>query len=338
MSKKFGKKIINADYQTETLKGGSVGNVQFISGVAETYADNGVDNEKLPYKVVWKIQHKWERFGDPDSWRREYDLYVSDLKDVFSNSDLFRWPECYYAEINGDETETQLWLEYIDGISGRNLTTEMLEQASEELGRFQGRMYKKHEMLKNITCFTKIENVEVKNYFTVHRPKEIKELYNYIRTEDCGIPKHLCKMIIDADKETKKLYLNVDNMPVVLCHRDFWLENIIYANGKIILFDWDCTGWGYMFEDIIQLITDETGFNYIDEYYRKFIPAYIKGISEYIDFNNNYGLYAWKIFIIYFGYAPVHYYINAKSYNEKNYAINTLQKIYELKDIKIKEF
>ncbi len=38
------------------------------------------------------------------------------LKRSFPKS--FRWPKCYHAEMNQEKNETQIWMEYIDGISG----------------------------------------------------------------------------------------------------------------------------------------------------------------------------------------------------------------------------
>ena len=319
--------ISDADWQIQQLKGGTVGDVRLVTGTAET-----LNGEKLPYKVVWKIQKKWERFYDPNSWRREYDLYMSDLGKLFDDS--LRWAECYHAEMNEDETQTQLWMEYIDGVSGNELTIKLREHAAFELGRFQGRLYKNPEILQNISCFSEIENI--KYYLTVHRPKT--DEYSYIHSDGCEIPEHLRQMMIDVDNKIKDIYDNVNSNPIVLCHRDFWHENIIYSDKKIILLDWDCTGWGYMLEDIIQLIVDETDSKYLEEYYRKFIPAYLKGISEYIEIPNveDLFLHAWKITVIWFGYSLVHWYMQAESLEIKNMVIDTLQKLYDMKDIKIK--
>ena len=150
LSKMLGKNVARAHFQAEQLAGGTVGDVRLVTGSAET-----ADGDILPYKVVLKVQRKWERGGDPGSWRREYDLYMSDLASLFTDS--FRWAECYHAQMNEEGNETQLWMEYIDGVSGRELTLEMLEKASEELGRFQGKLYKQQtESLKDMSCFTPI--------------------------------------------------------------------------------------------------------------------------------------------------------------------------------------
>jgi len=306
--------FIEAGYKATQLHRGTVGDVKLITGIAGD-------------KLVLKTQHKWERYSDTDSWRREYDLYTSDFGKLFD--DNLRWPECYRAEMNDDET--QIWMEYIDGVSGRELTVEMLELAAFELGRFQAKLYKQN--LQNSFYFTQIE--WAKSYYTEYRAKT-KE-YEYIRSEDCELPEHLREMLIDICNETEAIYDNINHMPVVLCHRDFWLENIIYSHGKIILIDWDCTGWGYMFEDIVQLATDEVGFEYIDAYYQKFIPAYLKGFSEYADISgiNNIYEYAWKVLLIKFWSVPVYHYMNSKSSEEKKLAIDILQKIYEMRDLHV---
>lgn len=53
LSKAFSKNIVNATYKAKQLCGGTLGEVQLVSGFAET-----VDGEKVPYKVVWKTQKK----------------------------------------------------------------------------------------------------------------------------------------------------------------------------------------------------------------------------------------------------------------------------------------
>ncbi|WP_331456860.1 phosphotransferase [Bacillus sp. CHD6a] len=29
----------------------------------------------------------------------------------------------------------------------------------------------------------------------------------------------------------------------MLCHRDFWIANLIYADGNVTLIDWDTCAW-----------------------------------------------------------------------------------------------
>ncbi|MCL2775398.1 MAG: aminoglycoside phosphotransferase family protein [Oscillospiraceae bacterium] len=334
LNKMFCKNIINADYQTEQLKGGYVGDVSLITGTAETDS-----NEKLPYKVVLKVQERWERIDDPNSWRREYDLYVSNLDSMFDES--FRWAKCYHAEINNDETQTQLWIEYINGVTDRNLTIEMLEKAAEELGRFQGRICAQNPpMLQNISCFSDFSFV--KNLYILYTVND--SVYDYIYSEDCPIPNHLRQMLIDVYGNSEIIFANRKKLPVVLCHRDLSAKNMFYFDGKIISIDWDCAGWGAMGEDITQLIlpswcrpyTGHTNIQYIDECYRKLIPAYFKGVLQYLNVPPIENFYIWEMIILRYAHAFPSCYMVAKSDGEKNELINILQKLYDLKDIKLK--
>ncbi|MCL2774465.1 MAG: aminoglycoside phosphotransferase family protein [Oscillospiraceae bacterium] len=317
MNKKFGKNIINADYRVKQLYKVESGDVRLISGIAKTSG-----GERLTYKVVVKMQPKGEIPGE--SLCREYDLFMSDFDKVFNNT--LRWAEYYHFEIESDAI--QIWMEYIDGISGNALTIEMLEYIAEELGRFQGRLYKTPGILKNIGCFSDVGLI--KRRYLQWNPETSE--YQYIRSENCEIPEHLTQMLIDMDNNIENIFTNITKLPVVLCHRDFWIDNIFYVDGKIVLIDWDCIGWGYMGEDMAGLIADDiTDMKYLDEYYHRFIPAYYKGISEYMDISAIDDNYIWEMILIEFGYRYVQRYMFAESTEYKNQQITALQKLYEIK-------
>jgi len=195
LSKMLGEKVIRADYQTGQLHGGTLGDVRLVTGMAKT-----TGHKELPFRIVLKTQKKWERYGDPHSWRREYDLYMSELGTTFSGS--FRWPGCYLAGISEEENEIQMWLEYIDGVSGKALTVEMLEQAALELGRWQGRLYTECPIfLQKLPNLGKVE--DLKNYYLHYR--SWNAVYDYIRSDCCEIPKHLCEMLIDVDDNSDEI-------------------------------------------------------------------------------------------------------------------------------------
>lgn len=321
LGKMLDKTIIRADYQLKELQGGTVGDVWLVTGMVETS-----DGENLPYKMVWKTQKKFERYGDPESWRREYDLYASDFQKLFFDS--FRCPECYHAEINGDEI--QLWMEYIDGVSGLNLTSEMYERIAEELGRFQGRLYtERPKVLQNLSNLSKVEFM--KNYYLRYRSWNV--LYDYIRSDGCEIPKHLCKMLIDIDNHADEIFRRIEKLPIVLCHRDFWVANIFYSDSKIVLIDWDTAGWGYMGEDIASLITDEADVPHMIEYYQKCIPAYYRGFSEYAGVSHISDHCIYELILVMFGYRLVEWYKFAESPEDKSMHLNTLQKIHEMRNM-----
>jgi len=334
--------ISHADYKTEQLQGGTVGEVLLISGQAESYEG------KQPFKVVLKIQKKWERYADPDSWRREYDLYASNLGEYFL--DNLRWPKCYHMEITDDET--QLWLEYIKGITGLDMTTEMYVRAAEELGRFHGRLYALQP--PEIINIKNLSGLDAMEKFYRHY-KSWNVVHDYVRSEKCEIPAHLTKMITDTDESANEIFRKIETLPIVLCHRDFWVTNIICSEKTdeachlplIALIDWDTTGWGYLGEDLASLIADEADVEHMLEYYKRCVPAYYKGFSEYADIPGLHkqavcpangqpytpNLYIRERIILHFGYRLIEWYLYAETPENKQLHLDTLQKIYEMETI-----
>ena len=328
LSKALSTTILRAAYQTEELHGGTLGNVRLVTGIAEAS-----DGKRLPYKVVWKTQKKWERYGDPASWRREYDLYRSDLHTAFTSS--FRWPECYHAEMNDAENEIQLWMEYIEGVSGLRMTGDMYERAAMELGRFQGRLYAEQpSFLRDLGNLSKLDYA--KHFYLHYRSWPV--VYDYIRSEDCKIPKHLCDMLISIDENADEVFRRIEKLPIVLCHRDFWVANIFCSEGKILLIDWDTTGWGYLGEDIASLIADEADVEHMAEHCRRCIPAYYRGFSEHVNLSHVTDHCIYDLILVLFGYRLVEWYLNADAGDERRDAndekalhLQTLQKIYEMR-------
>ena len=320
LSKKMGTNILRADYQIKQLQGGTLGDVRLLTGIAVTGGGN-----EMPYAVVLKIQKKWERYNAPDSWRREYDLYQSELGAAFSEN--FRWPDCYHAEINEAEDEIQLWLQYIDGNSGLDLTGDMYEQAAYELGCFQGRLYAEPPVfLQKLTNVSPLDYVQ-KFY---HHYRAWPVVYDYIRADECSIPPHLCKMLTDFDDRSDEIFKQIEKLPVVFCHRDFWVANIIVENKKMYVIDWDTTGWGYWGEDIASLIADEADVLHMTEYYHRCSAAYYRGFSKYADVSDILDHYILEMIIFMFGYRLIEWYLNAESAAEKKLHLDTLQKIYEM--------
>ena len=353
LGKMFSVNIIHASYQTKQLHGGTLGDVRLVTGIAET-----IEGKKWPFKVVLKTQKKWERPGDQDSWRREYDLYTSDFGEVFTDS--LRWPKYYHAEMNDDEIH--LWIEYIDGISGDRLDIETLEFAATELGRFQGRIYKQQETLRNISFLSEPDTFS-KNFEQWHTqtfsheflisdqcrlPGFLKQMlkngeiqlyngksfeYGCLRSAGCDIPEYLKQMLFDIDDNREALFNSLKRLPVVLCHRDFWVENIFLSEGKIRLIDWDCAGFGYLGEDIASLIYDETETKNLHEYFCRLIPAYVKGISEYLEIPRDFNKYIQEMILIIFGYRLVQSHMFTESPEAKEEQVKRLQIIYEMRDM-----
>ncbi|MDF9841289.1 hypothetical protein M2106_002299 [Paenibacillus sp. PastF-2] len=321
LSRQFKKEIISADFTTKSLQGGTVGNVQLVTGTAETS-----DGEQLSYRVVLKIQNKWERYSDPGSWRREYDLYASDLGATFT--DQFRWPECYHAEMNAGQNEYQLWLEFVEGVSGLNLTGDMYEQAALELGRYQGKLYAEQPaVLERLTNLSRADLM--KNTYLHYRSWPL--VYDYIRSEDCEFPQHVRQMLIAIDEHSEEIFARIEQLPLILCHRDFWITNILYDGGTIALIDWDTSGWGYLGEDIASLLADEVDLDHMIEYYQRCVPAYYRGFAEHADAPPVADHCVCELILIIFGYRLVEGYLHAKDEDGKALNLQTLQKIYEMK-------
>jgi hypothetical protein len=327
-----------------------LGDVRLVTGVAET-----AEGDRLPYQVVWKKQDKWERPGDPDSWRREFDLYQSSLGAAFTSA--FRWPACYHSELRNDTTE--LWIEYIDGISGGDLTIEMLERAALELGRFQGRIANEVHNMEPISCLGDVgffarefSQWHTQSYtfdFLVSEqcrlPGFLKELlkngdiqltdgksleYGYLRSRSCSLPIHIKQMIMDLDERKEECIETFHKLPILLCHRDFWHENIFYADGAVRLIDWDTAGWGFLGEDIASLIADDMDPERFEENDARLIPAYLKGLSEYMDVPAGDALPIWDMILIKFGYRMIQEVMFSKTAEEKSKSLSVLQKAYEM--------
>jgi len=322
LSKMFDTSVTCADYQIKKLHGGSIGEVSLITGSAKM-AGGG----KLPYSVVLKVQGKFKRPNDLHSWRREYDLYMSDLDSLFT--DCLYWPKCYHAELHDDCII--LWIEYIDGISGLNLTVEMYERAALELGRFQGNLYAEQpSVLQELPNLSRVDYTK-KCYL---RYRGWSEVYDYIRSDECGIPPHLREMLIGIDENSDSIFERIEKLPIVFCHRDFWVTNIFCLDGKIALIDWDTAGWGHMGEDIASLIIDEADIDNMVETYHKCVPAYYKGVSEYVDVSNITDHCTCELMLIMFGYKLVEAYKFTESADDKTVIINTFQKVYEMGGLK----
>lgn len=318
LGKMFNVDIINATYQNKRLHGGTIGEVFLVSGIAET-----VHNKSLPYKVVLKIQKKFERYADSNSWRREYDLYSSRFNEVFS--DGFSWPKCYHTELNDDEI--QIWMEYAEGVSGNDMTVEMYEHAAEAIGRFQGKIYtEKPDVLEDISNLSEVDYIK-KNYLHY---RSWPEVYDFIRSENCDIPRHLCDMLIELDENSEKVWNGIEKLPVVFCHRDYWITNIFYEDSKVVAIDWDTAGWGYLGEDIASLIADESELDKMLVCYRKCIPAYYKGFSTYYKECPITEHCIYELILVMFGYRLIEWYKFAESSDEKELQLNILQKIYEM--------
>jgi len=323
LGKALRAQIANVDFQSVLLRGGTVGEVRLVTGTAGT-----IGGERLPYRIVLKVQKKWERRGDPGSWRREYDLYSSGLEKIFTAS--LRGPECYHAEMNEGETEWHIWMEYIEGVSGYGLTAEMFERAAYEIGRFQGRL---HENPPECLCgMQNLRKLGCLKTWVSYRRSQDDDLYAYLKSDGCDIPGHLREMVIADDDGADEVWARIENLPVVFTHGDFWYENIFYRDGDIVLVDWDSTGFGYMGEDVWQLLTDEMDIGRAAKYYAKCVFAYYKGFSEHVDVSHIPVSRIEEMVLFNLGARHAKEYMNANTPEKKAAQIDALQKIHDMRN------
>lgn len=314
----LGTPVTHADCQAAPLHGGTLGDVQLLRG--EAVAEDG---RRLPFRLVQKTQKRWERPGDPASWRREYDLFPSALTAAFTPS--FRAPRVLHAEIG--ETENRLWMEYVEGRSGARLTPDDLSRAALELGRFQGRCAKQEEALRGIACLS--DSGYPRREYAQWTPDTVE--YRWLRSADCTLPHSLQTLLIDTQARADAIYKKLDSLPQVLCHRDYWTENIFATDGGIVVIDWDCAGWGCAGEDIASLIADETEASQIPVYYRMLLPAYYQGLQEYVSLPPVGELPIREMILLKFGYRLAQQVLFARRQEDKAEATAALREIDALR-------
>lgn len=313
----LGVPVRSVSVQSEPLHGGTLGDVLLITGNAQT-----ADGRTLPFRIVQKTQKRWARPGDPASWRREYDLAQTEFYTFFTNS--FRLPRCYHREIG--ENENRLWMEPVAGTSGVSLTLKDLELAAAELGRFQGRCHAKAEALRRITYFGDEEYP--RREFAQWSPDTLE--YRTLRSADCPLPKRLQKLLIGAQERSDAVYAALCNLPQVLCHRDYWMENLFVQNGAVTVIDWDCAGWGCVGEDIASLITDETDAALIGAYCRRLLPVYCSALGEHMALPPMDEIPVREMIVLKFGYRLLQQAMFARSPQPKAQAILALEEIAAL--------
>ena len=252
-----GVAVTEASYTVSELHGGTLGQVRLVQGVA-------ID---VPFSVVWKTQRRWERHGDPDSWRREYDLYQGPLGQPSAVG--LRWPACYRAELT--EEGVELWLQYIKGTTGLDLTPDMYERAAEALGRFQA-----NQASQNASAWSVMSDLTYAETF-YERYRSWPRVYDYVRSAN-ELPEAVTSMLIEFDDHAEAIYERIRRLPVVVTHRDFWVANLL-VNDDVWAIDWDTTGWGYLGEDLASLLVDEADVEHLEENYRRCIPAYYRGLG-----------------------------------------------------------
>lgn len=315
---KLNKRVQSVKYEEKQLQGGTVADVRLITGTATA------GTETIPFDVVLKVQDKWERFADEHSWRREYDLYLSKLCGLFNED--FSWPRYYLME--KEEDQIRIWMEYADGVKGNDFTVEMYAKAAEALGRFQGKLYKEQPC-----CLDNITNLSNQSFIkdTFYRYSTWPEANDFLRGDDCTLPKHLQSMLIELIDNGDKYWELIEKLPIVFSQRDYWFTNIFLKDDKITCIDWDTTGWGHLGEDIASLISDEIMPDMVPKLYEACVPAYYKGFKEFVpEFDTDSDL-IYELILVSFGLRIMADHMYSKTDEDKKLNADILDSIYNLK-------
>ena len=139
------------------------------------------------------------------------------------------------------------------------------------------------------------------------------------------------------DEKSDFLWAEIEKLPIVLRHGDFFPPNIFYVDDKIVLIDWDSAGWSYFGEDIVGLIADAVAYvgsiDNVVENYHKCVPAYLRGFSEFSDTPQIKNPYIYERIVMHHSYMLVdefNWRNEAKTSEEMKLDLDVLQKIYEI--------
>ena len=272
LSSMFGAGISDAEYTAETLRGGTVGEVCHIAGHAIG------DCARYPFSLVLKTQRRWHRPGDPDSWRREYDIYKQGLTDLLPRA--LRLPRCWLLE-EGDDV-TRIWMAYIDGRSGSShLHADELALAARRLGEMQAGFHLRGRRgLPYLRAYPAI-----RSSFDLWSNRMLPLL----KLPMDGFPDELRKTLNDYAARSKPLLEQFKALPLTLCQGDVHHDNLIFSGSgeeaEIYLIDWDSAGYGFMGEDAVDVLME--AFVYSDRdvrllpgFRQKIIGGYCQGAGS----------------------------------------------------------
>lgn len=313
----FADKIMDVHYSTEILEGGTVGDVVKLSGEAKT------DIAVLPFSIVVKSQRKWDRHGDPDCWRREYDIYKQGLVDELPKT--IRLPQYYLLE--EDEGCNRIWMEFIEGKTGnKQLHANELALAAYRLGELQAEFHQTGE--RNLTYLRSYP--AVRSSFDLWWSRMKKPLSTKIE----GFPDELRDMLGDYGDRAEILLATFDNLPLTLCQGDVHHDNLIFKERPdgidVYLIDWDCAGYGRMGEDAVDVLMEafvysDRDVSLLPNFRRRIIDGYCGGAKKRgVDFTMNRELVR-DIFALAWGFRIADLYLYYKEEHPKKRCVEILQ-------------
>ena len=263
------KKILNIkqtedininSWEIKKFKVGTVGEVYIVEGDCICSVNDA--EKKVNWDVVLKIQKKWDRIGDPESWKREFLMYHNNVFKQLPNN--FNVPNCYEMKI--ENNEVWLWLENIKGITNKDISIEDYEMIAKNIGEYQGILNRDKDTMRYPWMSSRYwYAITLVNWCT----DGILWLDDELNNEDKRkLDLRTIESLYSIWNNRDELLDIMNNLPKTLCHRDFHPANIFITKksekvSNITLIDWDCVGIGVLGEDIADLLGETlTYFDY----------------------------------------------------------------------------
>ncbi|QVK20831.1 aminoglycoside phosphotransferase family protein [Mycoplasmatota bacterium] len=263
IGKMYKEEVEILSFNINENKDGTLGEIYLISGECKTSA------EKLNYDIALKIQKKWSRFGDPESWLREKNIYESEL--VQEIGELL--PKAILIEEKDDKI--WIWMEKAEGNHDRNLSVRDYGRIASEIGRLHGKF------IDNLPTYSWLSDkywiVKTINIWSGDAVNWLKD--NEILSKECT------SNLLDAWENREEHIDFLLSMAKTLCHRDLTPGNV-FVGDKVSIIDWDSAGIGIIGEDIADLFAEALVY-YDFDIYKAFdleqtlITNYYKSLRDY---------------------------------------------------------
>ncbi|XMB86391.1 aminoglycoside phosphotransferase family protein [Mycoplasmatota bacterium WC44] len=274
------KPVIEKLLDKENVKISSFDKYEYQSGtLGEVFLFSGEclsTNEVIGWEVVLKVQNKWNRFGDPESWLREKNIYESNILDELPSN--LKVPKC--IKIEEKDNRIWLWIEKAVGNHDSNLKLEEYGLIARSIGDFQ------HRFVDNTPLYSWLSS----KYWIVKNTNiwcgdAISWLLDESKKDNSILSRNCIKTLLNVWSKKDEYTDFLLNMPKTLCHRDLTPGNVFVSDDNVTVIDWDCLGTGFVGEDIVDLFAESLVFynfdiNKANDLKEVLINNYYSGMKE----------------------------------------------------------
>ena len=221
----------------------------------------------------------WQTSDAPDHfnyWRREIHAYETGFAYAAYHDAGIRAPrlDAVVAHENG---EIELWLEYVDGRTGFDLSAERLGRFAYELGAGQARWVGRVPAPVELPWLSRRWLAQ---YLSVGPGANVR-----VADADWDDPVAAAAWPAPVRDALRRLWESrtrtpaaVEALPHTLCHLDVWPANLIEdTSGASVLLDWSFVGEGSVGEDPANLIVDSVTDGLMD---MALLPAVAEAVAD----------------------------------------------------------